>query len=290
MTVAPIRVGLLGRGITASSSPAIHEAEAGRLGLELTYELFDFDVLGLADEALADMLAQLVEQGFSGVNVTHPFKQAVIPLLDKVEDTAASLGAVNCVTFRGGRKVGTNTDWIGFQFMLDVALPHEPRDIVAQIGSGGAGSATAFALLQSGTKELRIHDASATRIEELAERLRAAFPDADIVGCTTPGAAIAGACGVVQSTPVGMAQHPGMPFDPALMSRGQWLADVIYFPRETELLKAARERGLPTADGAPMVVGQAAEAFRQFTGMEPDRDRMLAALDSGSGEARRGAA
>ena len=120
--------------------------------------------------------------------------------------------------------------------------------------------------------------------------MRAAFPDATIVGCTTPGAAIAGACGVVQSTPVGMVQHPGMPFDPALMSKGQWLADVIYFPRETELLKAARERGLPTADGAPMVVGQAAEAFRQFTGMEPDRDRMLAALDSGSGDARRGAA
>ncbi|WP_144097596.1 shikimate dehydrogenase [Croceicoccus sediminis] len=286
----PLKVGLLGRAITASSSPAIHEAEAACLGLALTYDLFDFDVLGLADDALADQLAQLQQRGFSGVNVTHPFKQAVIPLLDDVDPTAAALGAVNCVTFRDGRMVGSNTDWIGFQFLLDQSLPNEPRDIVGQIGAGGAGSATAFALLESGTRELRIHDSSAARIEALSSRLRLAFPEARIVACASPSEAIDGARGIVQSTPVGMVRHPGMPFDPDLLSAGQWLADVIYFPRETELLKAARQRGLATADGAPMVIGQAAEAFRQFTGMEPDRDRMLAALDSGDGDAKRGAA
>ncbi|MWV28187.1 shikimate dehydrogenase [Aurantiacibacter rhizosphaerae] len=277
-TNSPLKVGLLGRGIAASSSPAIHETEAACLDLALTYQLFDFDLLGLADDALSGKLNQLLDGGFSGVNITHPFKQAVIPLLDDIDPTAASLGAVNTVTFRDGRMIGSNTDWIGFQFMLDVALPDEPRDIVAQIGSGGAGSATAFALLASGTRELRIHDASATRIEALEQRLRSAFPEATIIACASAAGAIDGACGVVQSTPVGMAQHPGMPFDPALLDEDQWLADVIYFPRETELLKAARQRGMATADGAPMVVGQAAEAFRQFTGVEPDRDRMLAAL------------
>ncbi len=141
-----IRVGLLGRSITASSSPAIHEAEAACLNLALSYELFDFDVLGLADDALADKLSELRQRGFGGVHITHPFKQAVIPLLDEMDLAAASLGAVNCVTFREGRMFGSNTDWIGFQFMLDLALPQERRDIVAQIGSGGAGSATAFAL------------------------------------------------------------------------------------------------------------------------------------------------
>lgn len=288
-STSPIKVGLLGRGITASASPAIHETEAGCLGLTLTYELFDFDVLGLADDALADMVSQLIGRGFSGVNITHPFKQAVIPLLDAVDPTAASLGAVNCVTFHEGRTSGSNTDWIGFQFMLDVALPQEKREIVAQIGSGGAGSATAFALLHSGTRELRIHDTSSVRIEALSNRLQSAFPDARLIACATPAAAIDGACGVVQSTPVGMARHPGMPFDPALLTADQWLADVIYFPRETELLKAARRRGLATADGAPMVVGQAAEAFLRFTGVEPDRDRMLAALNAGHGQDQRGA-
>ena len=289
-SASPIKVGLLGRSITASSSPAIHEAEAARLGIDLTYELFDFDELGLADEDLADMLAQLIARGFSGVNITHPFKQSVIPLLDQVYPIAASLGAVNCVTFRDGRMFGSNTDWIGFQFMLDVALPLERRDVVAQIGSGGAGSATAFALLHSGTRELRIQDTCAARVEELTDRLQVAFPEANIIACATPAAAIDGACGVVQSTPVGMAQHPGMPFDPDLLATGQWLADVIYFPRETELLKAARRRGLATAGGAPMVVGQAAEAFFRFTGVEPDRDQMLAAINAANGQDQRGAA
>ena len=279
-------VGLLGRGITASSSPKIHEDEARELGLPLSYSLFDFDVLGLADEALGDVLADVAGRGFSGVNITHPFKQAVIPLLDEVDDIASSLGAVNCVTFRDGRMVGSNSDWIGFQFMLDRALPGHGRDTVAQIGSGGAGSATAFALLKSGTGELRIHDASQDRIEALAGRLRAAFPHVEVIACETPEDAIAGTCGIVQSTPVGMEDHPGMPFDPDLLDSKQWLADVIYFPRETELLKAARERGLATADGAPMVIGQAAEAFRLFTGLEPDRDRMLAALDGGVTQSR----
>ena len=292
MTAAPspIKVGLLGRGIAASSSPAIHETEAACLGVALTYELFDFDLLGLADNALAETLAQLKDRGFSGVNITHPFKQAVIPLLDEVDPTAASLGAVNTVTFRDGRMIGSNTDWIGFQFLLELALPPSNRNVVAQIGSGGAGSATAFALLESGTRELRIHDSSSDRIEALASRLHSAFPEAHIVSCATPVAAIDGADGVVQSTPVGMEAHPGMPFDPELLEAGQWLADVIYFPRETQLLKAARRRGMATADGTAMVVGQAAEAFRQFTGVEPDRDRMLAALDGSSDQDQRGAA
>lgn len=284
------KIGLLGRGIGASSSPVIHETEAARLGLALTYDLFDFDALELADDALAGKLARLVERGFRGVYVTHPFKQAVIPLLDEVDSTAASLGAVNCVSFDDGRMSGTNTDWIGFAFMLDLSFPQQPRDVVAQIGSGGAGSATAFALLHSGTRELRIHDVSAVRLEELSDRLKSAFPEAHIVSCATPDAAIDGACGVVQSTPVGMVAHPGMPFDPDLLSSGQWLADIIYFPRETELLKAAQKRGLATAGGAPMVIGQAAEGLRRFTGVEPDRDRMLAALNAGDNQAQRGAA
>ena len=292
MTVdaSPIRIGLLGRGIGASSSPVIHETEAARLGIALTYELFDFDALGLADDALADKLAELRDLGFSGVYVTHPFKQAVIPLLDEVDATTASLGAVNCVTFEQGRMAGTNTDWIGFAWMLDLALPQQPRGVVAQIGSGGAGSATAFALLHSGTRELRIHDMCAERVEALENRLRSAFPDAKIVASATPADAIEGAHGVVQSTPVGMVAHPGMPFDPELLSPGQWLADVIYFPRETELLKAAQARGLATAGGAPMVIGQAAEGLRRFTGVEPDRDRMLAALNAGDRQQQRGAA
>ncbi|MCJ2189109.1 shikimate dehydrogenase [Novosphingobium beihaiensis] len=270
--------GLIGRGIAASASPAIHEGEAQAQGLAMSYLRVDFDRLGLPDSALADTLDFLAGIGFAGVNVTHPFKQQVMDLLDEVEDTARAMGAVNCVRFENGRKIGFNSDWIGFGWLLESEFPGERFDRVAQIGAGGAGSATAFALLHRGVRELRLFDTDAARREALAERLRLSFPDVRVTVCETPQTAIEGCDGIVQSTPVGMAAHPGMPFDPGLLRTGQWLADVIYFPRESELVLAARAKGLKAVGGEAMVVGQAADPFHRFTGLSPDRGRMMNAL------------
>lgn len=268
--------GLVGRGIQASSSPAIHKREAAAQGFDLAYELFDFDRLMLPDSKLPDLLQSLAERGFAGVNITHPFKQEVIASLDEIDLTAKALGAVNCVKFENGRAIGSNSDWIGFSFMMQSELPNAALDRVAQIGAGGAGSATAFALLALGVSELRIQDVSAARIGALIERLASQYPHAELIACSTAQTAIEGVDGIVQSTPVGMADHPGVPFAPELLEPGQWLAEIIYFPRETQLLHAARAKGLACANGAAMVIGQAAEAFRLFTDAAPDRDRMLA--------------
>ena len=100
----------------------------------------------------------------------------------------------------------------------------------------------------------------------------------DRVAAVETATALAGADGVVQATPVGMASHPGTPFDPALLHAGQWLAEVIYFPRETALLRAARQRGCTTLDGAGMAVFQAVQAFELFTGRPADPARMRRAL------------
>ena len=290
-TAPSLRVGLLGRGIGASASPAIHSSEAAELGIALSYDLFDFDAVGLPDEMLAAQLAELVESGFAGVNVTHPFKQAVMPLLDEIDATAETLGAVNCIAFRGGKTMGSNTDWTGFGFLMQQELPAAATSAVAQIGAGGAGSATAFALLDRGVQELRIFDNTADQANDLVSRLAAAFPSARVRTCESAAEAIKQADGVVQATPIGMADHLGVPFDPDLLDRRQWLAEIIYFPPETELLCAARNMGLATAGGAAMVVGQAAEAFKQFTGVEPDRARMLARFSAASANGlRRGAA
>ncbi|MBT0668170.1 shikimate dehydrogenase [Novosphingobium profundi] len=273
-----LTAGLIGRGILASQSPAIHEAEAFDHGVALAYMLVDFDHLGLDDAALGDTLAFLRGVGLTGVNITHPFKQCVIPLLDEVDATAQALGAVNCVRFEEGRTIGFNSDWVGFCWLLESELPGRSLERVAQTGAGGAGSATAWALLSMGTRELRLHDVSYERSTALAERLRAHFPEARVEVCDHAAEAIAGADGVVQSTPVGMTDHPGMPFAAELLRAGQWLADVIYFPRESELVLAARARGLAAVGGEAMVVGQAADPFRRFTGLEPDRARMMRKL------------
>ena len=272
-----MRLGLIGAGIQASRSPAMHLAEAAAHGLEAEYRLIDLDVLRVGVEALPSLLAEAQALGFSGVNITHPCKQAVLPLLDEISDDARALGAVNTVVLRGGRRAGHNTDWWAFRESMREGLPGVRLDRVVQFGAGGAGAATAYALLTMGARELRIADVNHQRAVDLADAMRRVFGP-DRVAAVETATALAGADGVVQATPVGIASHPGTPFDPALLQTGQWLAEVIYFPRETALLRAARQRGCTTLDGTGMAVFQAVQAFELFTGRPADPARMRRAL------------
>ncbi|MDE2442609.1 MAG: shikimate dehydrogenase, partial [Betaproteobacteria bacterium] len=242
-------VGLIGRGIIASGSPAIHEAEARALDIALTYEIVDFDARGLHDALLGEVVRGLAAEGWTGCNVTHPFKQQVLALCDEISPEAKALGAVNTLSFRQGRIAGNNTDWTGFSWQIERQIGRVSGTAVAQVGAGGAGSATAFALGRLGISELALYDPSHERCEALAQRLRPIFPECRFLVCQSAADAITGRQGVVQSTPVGMAAHPGMPFDPELMDESQWLADIIYFPRETALLAAARAKGMRAENG-----------------------------------------
>lgn len=275
-----IRTGLLGRSILASRSPWMHEQEAQAQSIALQYALFDFTANGWRDEELGLRLDEIAACGFAGVNVTHPFKQAIVPLLDDLSPAAASVGAVNTVRFANGKRIGHNTDMTGFADSVRAGLGGVDLGRVVQFGAGGAGSATAHALLDLGIRELFLVDADDAKAETLAGQLALARPDARIV-CAKADAVLFNAVdGVVNATPIGMAAHPGMPFDPDWLRSAHWLADIVYFPLETELLKAARGRGCRTLDGRGMAVYQAAEAFDVFTNRHADRARMLASFDA----------
>ncbi len=273
-------VGLIGRGIAASGSPAIHQTEAHELGIALTYDIVDFEARCLTDSQLDEIIRSLAASGWTGCNITHPFKQQVLATCDDLCDDARTLGAVNTLTFREGRICGNNTDWVGFRWMIEREIGAVDGGTLAQIGAGGAGSATAFALGRMGARELALFDPSRERCDALVSRLAPVFPECRFLVCETAAEAISGRQGIVQTTPVGMASHCGTPFPPELMRGDQWLADIIYFPRETPLLAAARAKGMRAVNGEAMVIGQAAEAFRLFTGREPDRERMLACLEA----------
>jgi shikimate dehydrogenase len=275
-----IRTGLLGREILASRSPWIHEQEAQAQGVALSYTLFDFTARGWADGDLAQQLDALQHQGFAGLNVTHPFKQMIIPHLDSLAESAASVGAVNTVRFAGGQRIGHNTDVTGFAASVRSGLAGAQMDHVVQFGAGGAGSATATALLSLGVPHLTLVESHEERRAVLADRLAKAFPAASITTCAPGEASLRDADGVVNATPVGMAAHPGTPFDPDWLHDGLWVADIVYFPLETALLKEARARGLRVLDGKGMAVFQAADAFDIFTGLNADRARMLASFDA----------
>jgi shikimate dehydrogenase len=271
-------VALIGRGIGQSRSPAIHESAARDLGLPLTYRLVDFARLGWEDADLDRVVHLLAGMDYAGSNVTYPFKQQVMPLCDTLSAEAQALGAVNTLVFDQGKVRGENTDWIGFSWMIERAFGSIAGASVAQIGTGGAGSATALALARLGAAEVALFDPAPGRAQALAERLGSALPTCRFTVADSAAVAIKGRDGVVNATPIGMASVPGLPFEPALMTAEQWLGDIIYFPLETPLLAAARAQGQRVANGVAMVVGQAAQAFAHFTGVMPDRDAMLARL------------
>jgi len=271
-------VGLIGSGIGPSLSPALHHREADRQGLRYLYRLLDLDTLGLPPEAVGDLVRAARDLGFDGLNITHPCKQLVLGHLDALAPQAEALGAVNTVVFDGGRAVGHNTDVTGFAASFARGLPDAPLERVVQLGAGGAGAAVAHALLTLGAERITIVDALSERAAALAASLTRHFGDGRATAGTPdrlPGL-LARADGVVHATPTGMAAHPGLPFPAALLRPELWVAEVVYRPLETELLRTARATGCATLDGGGMAVFQAVDAFRLFTGHEPDSAAMLA--------------
>ncbi|WP_244117292.1 shikimate dehydrogenase [Burkholderia gladioli] len=275
--LAPLRLGLIGAGIAHSRSPALHEGEAAAHGLPCRYTLLDLDRLGIGVDGLDGLLHRLEDEGWAGVNITLPCKQAVIPLLDEVAPEAAAIGAVNTVRFAAGRRIGYNTDAHGFGQGFRSGLPEARRERVVQFGAGGAGAATAFALLELGATRLALVDELPARAAALAAQLGRHFPACRIEapGREQVDAALGTADGVVNATPVGTAHLPGSAVPLAALHAGLWVADVIYAPAETLLLRSARALGCQTLDGTHMLVVQAARAFELFSGCRADVTRML---------------
>lgn len=277
-TPDPILIGLVGAGIKQSHAPLLHQREADRQGIRLLYTVIDSQELGLTHGDLPALLRWARTLGYRGLNVTHPFKQAVVDHLDELRGDAAVLGAVNTVVFADGKARGYNTDVPGFRLSFAASFADAPRDRVVQLGAGGAGTAVAHALLTLGVGELTLVDTDGTRADRLAGTLTKEFGAGRITvsGHERLSGVLAEADGVVNATPVGMAQHPGSPVAHTDLRADLWVADIVYRPVDTALLRAARALGAPTLHGGGMNVYQATAAFELFTGRPADAGAMLA--------------
>ena len=273
--------GLIGQGVGPSLTPELHEREAARQGLRYVYKVIDQPEGSLDRERLERLLSAATELGFDGLNITHPFKQAMVPLVDEVAPTVAAIGAMNTVLLRGGRTVGHNTDVSGFRRSFTDGLPEAARDSVVLIGAGGAGTAVAHALAELGVDRLLVVDPDPGRAAALAATLRERDTEVELVPATREqlAVAVAGSAGLVNASPMGMAAHPGSPVPAELLRPDLWLADIVYRPLETALVRAARDAGCPTLHGGHMAVHQAVDAFRLITGRSADRGAMLRDFD-----------
>jgi shikimate dehydrogenase len=256
-------------------SPALFADAFAAAGIDGYYHLLDAD--RLAERRLPHLLGAVKTAGFAGVNVTYPFKQDIIPLLDAVDPEATEVGAVNTVAIApDGRTTGYNFDRRGWRnSFLEVLGPESATaKTVVQVGAGGAGRAVAFALMDLGVAELILHDLDAGRANVLKAQLSSQYGASR---CRLAGSLeqdIASADGIVNATQVGMRGFPGCPVPVAAIKARHWAADVIYTPMQTAFLSAALAKGARVLNGGGMCVHQAVAAFQCLTGVTPDLRRL----------------
>lgn len=277
---------LLGDPVAHSRSPHIHNTAFAAQGINAVY---------LARRVVAEDLAAAVNGlralRLLGANVTLPHKQAVLPLLDTVSPRAEAVGAVNtivCTEDAGGRRVlrGDNTDVAGFLAPLQ---PHADRLHGAEMlvfGAGGAARAVVYALLtEHAPARLTLAVRTPPKAEPLARDLAAYDEHAalDIVPMDEAGPALRASTLVVNATPLGMHPHPdGTPWPAADdFAAEQIVYDLVYHPSTTRLLREAAERGATPLGGLAMLIGQAAAAYRQWTGRPMPVDTVRSELEKG---------
>jgi len=258
VTAAPARrVALIGRPLRRRHSQAMHDAAFAANGIDARYELRE-----LEPDRLAGFVAEARGPEWLGFQITAPYKREVMALLDEVEPEARAIGAVNSVTRDpSGALVGFNTDAPGFAAAVqrDLGLSLAGLRVVVA-GAGGAAHAVAHAAVSGGAAEVRVASRAAESARALAERIPGVVPD------TLAGVDLGAADLLVNATTVGMLE-PGAVVAPARLRDGAAVFDLVYVPLETELLRAARARGLRAAGGASMLVAQAVIAFRRWTGV-----------------------
>jgi shikimate dehydrogenase len=271
----PLLLGLIGSPIMSSAAPVMQEAAAEALGLRAQYRLID--IAGADEAKLRAMLEGVRLLGFSGVNVTFPYKEAIIPLLDALAPGAAAIGSANTVVVRDGKLTGHNTDATGFASGFKAVLGDPGDKPIALIGAGGVGRAIAFALAELGARALYIFDSDVGKANALSARLEAGMA---VRVCRDVREALDGAGGVINGTPIGMLPNRDSPVPVNLLHKNMFVADAVYTPLWTPLLLAARAAGARVMTGRELCIHQAADAFRLFTGLEASRERIGAAFDA----------
>lgn len=271
----PLKLGLIGDNIAASSAPRLHQL-AGRLaGRRVTYDLLVPAAFGMDFDSLFDHARA---EGYRGLNITYPYKETVVARVKVPEVEVRALGAVNTVLFGDGEPEGHNTDHSGFVTACTRGLSGAAPGTVCLVGAGGVGKAVAFGLLSLGTRDFRIVERDMSRAEALATSLRAAEPGVGITLPESAEAAADGAEGLVNCTPVGMVGHDGSPLAAPAMQGARWAFDAVYTPVETRFLQDARQAGLQVISGYELFIHQGLHAWELFSGEATDEARIRSGL------------
>jgi shikimate dehydrogenase len=278
------KLAVLGQPISHSRSPAMHNAALAALGLAGAWS---YEAVEVAPDRFAARVRALPREGFVGANVTVPHKLAALALADEASEAARAIGAANTLSFAGGRVVAENTDAIGF---LE-ALPSSPEGKRALVlGAGGSARAVVWALLDRGA-EVAIWNRTPARAEALARELggRVAKPSRVVDAVSMRNFDL-----IANATTVGMGASSGdraelmsLPIDADGLGEKHQLVDLAYGAVETELVRAAKARGVRVVDGLEVLVRQGAASLRIWTGLDPPIEAMRSAARASEWQSKR---
>lgn len=277
MTDSP-KAGVMGWPVSHSLSPALHGHWLARYGIDGSYA-----ALPVAPEDLPEALSGLAGQGFRGVNLTVPHKETALALVDRVDETAQRIGAVNTIVVGGdGALIASNTDAYGLIENIRAGAPgaleaHFGGRPAVILGAGGAARAAMVGLADAGVTDIRIVNRTVARAEALAALAGVAGLRVSAHGWDGAGAALADAGLLVNTSTLGMTGQPPLALDLGLLPEDAVVNDIVYAPLETGLLAAARARGNPVIDGLGMLLHQARAGFRAWFGTDPAVDDDLRA-------------
>lgn len=264
--------GVAGWPVEQSKSPRLHGFWLRQYGID-----GDYVKLAVAPQDLARRLKELPGEGFKGLNLTIPHKEAALPLLDEVDAKARRIGAVNTIVFdAAGKSFGSSTDGYGFIENLKQNHPgfDARRGPAVLLGAGGAGASIAFALLDAGCPEIRVVNRSQDKAQALADRLEGR---GRVQGWDKRAASLAEAALLVNATSLGMTGQPALDLDLRALPETALVTDIVYAPLETDLLRAARQRGNLAVDGLGMLLHQAVPGFEAWFGRRPEVTAQLRA-------------
>ncbi len=265
------KLGVIGHPVSHSKSPLIHGTWIEALGLDASYKVID-----ISPAELSERLPQLMhEEGYTGLNVTIPHKEAMLDLCDEVDDIARAIGAVNTVFMRDGKICGTNTDAYGIIQNIHFFDPDNPFDITKGaaviLGAGGAARATVYSLLEHGCPQIILTNRTRAKAETLAQMDKRIT----VIDWDARHQALEHANMLVNTTSLGMKGQPALEMNLDALPKDALVTDIVYAPLMTDLLKAAQARGNPVQTGIGMLLHQAAKSFHYWFGITPEVDAAL---------------
>jgi shikimate dehydrogenase len=272
--LATIRLGLIGDNIAASRAPDLHHAAARLCGIDVSYERLVPRDLGLPFDTVVDRARS---DGLRGLNITHPYKERILPRVTIDDAAVVAIGACNTVLF-GEPTVGMNTDYTGFVAAYRERFCEVSPGVVAIAGCGGAGKAVGFALASLGATSIRLFDADPAKARGLAASIQNLERGVDVVAAASLGDACNGATGLINCTPLGMVGYGGNAFAGIPLKGRSWIFDAVYTPLETPFLKDGEAAGVETLSGYELFLYQGIHAFKLFTGHDVDARELRRAL------------